>query len=392
MPLGDESFYTIDGEEINRAVLVQHSIDLFNGKYPDSKITDFNEGAQIRNIIESLACQIFHLELGDQSILRACFLSTSSGRWLDLFGEELNRPRDYGSVSTGNVVFTIPEEATQEVIIPDGTILLDNETGIEFATSGDAVISIGETSVTCLAVSVIIGLNTNSKADKITVFRDNPPVSSLTVTNPEAMKGGRNSELDEEYRERLLAVRAEDNFGSIQHYTNLGENVDGVHDVIITSSANVNYAGKIIVNGDEKPLPADVLANVASVYNTQANLVYNQTFEVEEVGYTTVDLEMTVGVTEEVDEEIFTDVLEVLFNGGYFESASTSRNIEINYQGLNINEELTNYQILTIIEALKFVVQVTSLTSDGSTFKQLTPDTNTVLKLGTVSITQDVVN
>ena len=376
----DESFYNVIGEEIKRSFLLQLMIDGFNEKYPDSQITDFNEGSVIRNTLESISADVFHLERNDQDILRAVFLSTSYGRWLDLFGEELNRPRDYGSVSTGNVV----------LIIPDGTILLDNETGIEFATSGDAVISIGETSVTCLAVSVIIGLNTNSKADKITVFRDNPPVSSLTVTNPEAMTGGRNSELDDEYRTRLLAVRAEDNFGSIQYYVNLGQNVDGVHDVILTDSTN--YTGKIIVNGDTKPLPADVLANVASIYNSQANIVYNQTFEVEEVGYTTVDLEMTVGVTEEVDEEIFTDVLEVLFNGGYFESASTSRNIEINYQGLNINEELTNYQILTIIEALKFVVQVTSLTSDGSTFKQLTPDTNTVLKLGTVTITQDVVN
>lgn len=386
----DESFYNVLGEEIKRSFLLQFMIDTFNKKYPDSQITDFNEGSEIRNTLESISADVFHLERNDQDILRAVFLSTSYGRWLDLFGEELNRPRDYGSVSTGNVIFTIPEPATQEITIPDGTILLDSETGIEFVTSGDAVISIGETSTTCLAVSVIIGLNTNSKADKITVFRDNPPVSSLTVTNPEAMTGGRNAELDEEYRERLLAVRAEDNFGSIQHYTNLGENVDGVHDVILTDSTN--YTGKIIVNGDSKPLPSDVLANVASVYNTQANLVYNQTFEVEEVEYTTIPLEMTVGVTEEVDEEIFTDVLEVLFNGGYFESASTSRNIEINYQGLNINEQLTNYQILTIIEALKFVVQVTSLTSDGELFKELIPDTNTVLKLGTVTITQDVVN
>ena len=270
MALGDESFYTILGEEVNRSTLVQKMIDYFNNKYPDTQITDFNEGSEIRNILESIAADVYHVESSDQDILRAVFLSTSYGRWLDLFGEELNRPRDYGSVSTGNVVFTIPEEATQEVIIPDGTILLDNETGIEFATSGDAVISIGETSVTCLAVSVIIGTNTNSKADKITVFRDNPPVSSLTVTNPEAMTGGRNSELDDEYRTRLLAVRAEDNFGSIQYYVNLGQNVDGVHDVILTDSTN--YTGKIIVNGDTKPLPADVLANVASVYNSQAVL------------------------------------------------------------------------------------------------------------------------
>ena len=389
MPLGDDIFYTVDGEEIDRSVLLQYMIDLFNAKYPDSQITDFNEGSEIRNILESIACDVYHLEANNQNTLKAVFLSTSYGRYLDLFGEELNRQRDYGSVSTGNVEFTIPEEATQEVTIPDGTILLDSDTGIEFSTSGDAVISIGETSVTCLVVSVVIGTNTNSKADKITVFRDNPPMSSLTVTNPEKMTGGRNAELDDEYRERLLKIRAEDNFGSIQYYINLGESVDGVHDVILTDSED--YTGKIIVNGDTKPLPEDVLANVASVYNTEASLVYNQTFEVEEVEYTTVDLEMTVGVTEEVDTDIFIDVLTLLFDGGYFDSASTSRNIEINYQGLNINEQLTNYQILTIIEALKFVVQVTSLTSDESTFKELTPDENHVLKLGDVIITQDVV-
>ena len=390
MALGDESFYTILGEEVNRPILVQKMVDLFNNKYQDTNITDFNEGSEIRNILEAFSVDIYHLEANDNDILRAVFLSTSYGRWLDLFGEELNRPRDYGSVSTGNVIFSIPEEATTEITIPDGTVLLDSETGIEFLTSGDAVIHIGETQVTCLITSVIIGTVTNSRADKITVFRDNPPVSALSVTNPEKLNGGRNVELDDEYRERLLAVRAEDNFGSIEHYINLGENVEGVHDVILTDSTN--YTGKIIVNGDTKPLSDDVLTNVVSVYNTQANLVYNQTFEVEKVEYTVVDLELSVGVTEEVDDELFVEVLTLLFDGGFFESASTSRNIELNYTGLNINESVTNYQILTIIEALKFVVQVTSLTSDGDTFKELTPETNQVLKLGDVTITQDVVD
>ena len=388
MPLGDESFYNVIGEEINRDILVQIMIDYFNSKYPDAGITDFNEGSVIRNIIESLACDIFHLELDNQDIIRACFLSTTYGRYLDLYGEELNRPRDYGSVSTGNVVFTIPEEATQEVIIPDGTILLDNETGIEFATSGDAVISIGETSVTCLAVSVIIGTNTNSKADKITVFRDNPPVSSLTVTNPEAMTGGRNSELDEEYRERLLAVRAEDNFGSIQYYINLGESVDGVHDIILSDSED--YTAKIIVNGDAKPLPNDVLANVATKYLDTSNIVYNHSFEVESVDYTDFDLEVEISVKEEIDEDIITDILEVFFDGGDYTLLSTAGNVLISNNGLNINDPVSKYQLITAIEEFPAVLQVTSMTSNGENFNKLTPDNNTVFQLGTVNITQNI--
>ena len=38
MVLGDESFYNVVGEEINRRVLVQIMVDYFNDKYPDSDI------------------------------------------------------------------------------------------------------------------------------------------------------------------------------------------------------------------------------------------------------------------------------------------------------------------------------------------------------------------
>jgi len=388
MPLGDESFYTVDGEEINRTVLVQHMIDLFNEKYPDSQITDFNEGSEIRNILESFACDIFHLELDNQSILRACFLSTSYGRWLDLFGEELNTPRDYGSISTGNVVFTIPEPATQEVTIPDGTILLDSETGVEFATNGEVNIAIGETNVTASIQSVIIGVGANSRADKITVFRDNPPVNGLTVTNPEPVTGGRNAEIDEDYRNRLLQVRAEDNFGSIQYYINLGESVDGVHDVILTDSNT--HTGKIIVNGDEKPLPEDVLANVVTIYTDTSNLVYNHSFEVEPVTYTDLNLEIEISVKDELDEEIIMNILQVFFNGGEYTIFSRNGNTLITGNGLNINDTVSKYQLITAIEEFSAILQVTSMTSNGENFNKLTPDNNTVFQLGTVNITQNI--
>ena len=85
--MGDTSFTTVTGEEISRTIIVQNMIDFYNEKYPNAYITDFNEGSEIRNILEAIACDVFHLELNDQNILRACFLSTSYGSYLDLFGE-----------------------------------------------------------------------------------------------------------------------------------------------------------------------------------------------------------------------------------------------------------------------------------------------------------------
>ena len=46
---------------------------------------------------------------------------------------------------------------------------------------------------------------------------------------------------------------------------------------------------------------------------------------------------------------------------------------------------------MTMLETLPFVVQVTSITSDGDVFHKLTPDTDSVFKLGTVTITQEIV-
>ena len=131
----------------------------------------------------------------------------------------------------------------------------------------------------------------------------------------------------------------------------------------------------------------DILAEVTQRYTDQYNLVYNHSFEVEEVDYTTTPLEITVGVKDEVSDTIFEDLLSLFFNGGN----QVIDNEPMTYPGLEINEPVTNYTLMTLIESLNFVVQVTSITSDDETFNMLTPDTNEVLKLGTVTITQNVV-
>ena len=387
--VGEEGFYNITGELVNIDFLVQKMIDSFYKKYPDGKITDFNEGSQIRNILESFASDVYHLELKDQQLVQLAFLTTMFGSYLDLKGEELQTPRILGSSSIGNVTFSIPEAQTIEITIPSGTVLVDSETGYYFNTTAETRINIGDTSCSVSAVSQVTGEAANSRAGKITVFRDNKPSELLSVTNNAAFTGGTDYEEDEAYRERLLAKQGEDSFGSREYYIRLGESVDGVHDVLLTDAAG--YTAKVLVNGDEKPLDDDILALVVAQY-IEPNLVYKQTFLVEECDYTEVDLEITAGVYEEVDDQLFIDVLETLFNGGLYVSESTSQNLNLNYPGLRINEPLTVYQLLTALEAPSFVSQITNITSDSETFNKLTPDENECLKLGTVSITQNVIN
>ena len=384
MALGDEEFYTVDGQRIDRSVLVQYMIDLFNQKYGDTDITDFNEGSEIRNILEALACNIFHMELNDMQLLRIAFLPTSYGSWLDLFGEELNLPRDPGRQSQGDVTFSIPEPVNYLITIPQATRLVASDTGLYYDTYMTVEIPIGETSVDCPIYSVVPGAGTNAKADTITLFENTSLYQEVSVTNTLDCTGGTDTESDETYRQRLLEKKGEDGFGSLEYYKKLGK-VKGVHDIALVPSTN-GYTGKVLVNGYKKPLESSILAEVTSLYTNEKNLVYNQTFEVAEVDYTVLALEIECGVTDEVEDQIFIDALTNFINGGQVTLAST----QLSAKGCTINESVTNYQLMTMLETLPFVVQVTSITSDGDVFHKLTPDTDSVFKLGTVTITQEI--
>lgn len=380
MVMGDESFFTITGEEISRAILLQQKIDFFNEKYPDSYITDFCDGSVIRNVLESLSIDTFHIMRVDNDVDRCAFLSTASGNYLDLFGVELNAPRDIGTEAWGTVVFTLPEAVLDVIYIPADTILVSVVDGVQFATVADTYIEVGETSVTAPIRCVVNGSVGNVPADSITAFYDNKPYPSISVNNTDACTGGRDLETDDEYRARLLELKTRDNFGSIDYYLHLATDIDGVHDAIIIESQQEGYVGKVIVNGDNKPIGADTFNNVVFTFNSPSNLILNHKFEIAEVEYTIVDLEIEVTVSQEILETEFVQALTHLFNGltGY-------------YTGLDINQELSKYLIINCIESdIIGVYQITDMTSGGETFNRLTPDSNTVLKLGSVSVTQNI--
>ena len=380
MPIQEENFYTITGELIDRTTLVQKMIDYFNDKYPDSQITDFNEGSEIRNFLEAIAVDIYHLESNQNDVWRACFISTSFGQYLDLFGQDLSCPRDMGAQAWGTLTFSIPEAISNVVTIPYGTVITSSTTGLNYVTSIDCTIDIGETSVDCPAHSQVQGANTNAEEDTLTIFRDVSPYPYLLVTNTNSFTGGRDSETDDEYRLRLLAAKTQDSFGSKEYYIQLGESIEGVHDILLVDATG--YTAKVIVNGKTKPVPDSVLANVTAAFTDERNLVYNHSFTCEKVTYTTAPLEVEISVTEEISTTELNKALTALFDGGNYNGAV--------FNGLKIDESLSSYLIVSAIEMIPGVLQVTDISSDGDSFTKLTPGTNKVLKLGTVTATQNV--
>ena len=377
----NDAIVTVTGDTITRAEIVQDMINFYNQLYPNSTITDFNEGSVARNILEAVSVAVFHLMMNNYESSRVNFLSTSYGEWLDLLGLELGVARKQGERASGAVTFSLPTVASTPVTIPADTYLVA-ENGMVFLTIPSVTIPVGESSTICPVIALIEGDAGNVASGTINEFYQTIIHPLLTVTNDNACEGGSNREEDLKYRERLFDYKSVTDFGSLPYYELLGASVDGVHDVILVE--DTGYTAKVIVNGDEKPVPDDVYAECMSVFTDKYNLLLNHRFSFSPAGFTLVDLNLEVIVSEEIeDETIFTQVLTGLFNGGRVSGVS--------YPGLDINQELTRYSIVSAVESIEGVVDISSLTDgDDLAFSRIQPSSDTVLYLNSLNVTQIV--
>ena len=377
-----EEFYMVNGDKITREYLVQLMIDEYNKKYSNADITDFNDGSVIRNILESLGVDIYHLEYNDNLLLREAFLATATGGYLDLHGEEYGITRDIALQAQGTVTFSIAEAVNYLITIPQYTRIVDTATGLYYETWTTVEIPIGETSVDCPVYSVVTGAGTNIPANSDFLFYDQNSFKEVSITNSDAFTGGKDAETDTDYRARLIEAKTSDGFGSLEYYKKLGR-VKGVHDIALVNSSG-NYTAKVIANGYDKPITDELLATVTAQYTNEKNLVYDHSFEVVKAEFTTVPLNIEMTVTDTIQDSIIEAILTNYFDGGIL----NINNQQFNSKGCSVNSKITNYELMTFLETIDGVIQVTSLTSTASF--PLTPASNKVLKLGTVTITQNV--
>lgn len=381
----DGGFYDVSGFHVTKNFILQMMINYYNNKYPEAQITDFNEGSQIRNLLETFSIDIYHLEFQENSLLRQAFLTTATGYYLDLFGEEYGIKRKNDLQAQGVVTFSISSAVNYPIQIPQNTRITNTETGLFYDTYISVEIPVGATSVTCPVRSMITGSKTNIPANSEFVFYDENLLREVSISNSEAFTDGRDSESDEEYRERLLEAKTSDGFGSKSYYVKLGR-IDGVHDIALVSS--LTRTAKVIINGySDTQISDDLLAKVASLYSNEKNLIYNQTFEVVKAEFTTVPLEITIDVSSELQEETLKTIIKNYFTG----TNTNINNQQFVFKGCSVNSIISRTELMNAIEGIDGVIQITDITSDSEEFTKLEPATNKVLRAGTIEITQNVV-
>ena len=388
--LNDESFYNILGEEISRNILVQQMINYYDLKRQvgETKLTDFNEGSEIRNLLESIAVDHYTILDDQNDLAKIAFIDTAEGEWLDKHGASpfINLPRIQGVEAQGEVTFTIPSALSSSVVIPEGTIVVSSETGLEFATDYGATINAGSTSTSATVTCLSTGADGNVASGSIDLIDDSYfDDTSVSVTNSSALINGVDEEDDFQYRDRLKAHLKREDFGSLPYYVDLAESVSGVHDAVLVDVTG--YTKKVLVNGDSKPTPDTVLTNVLAAFTDTNNIVMNHTFTVDKPSYDTVNLSIVMNVTSEYTTTVLTSVLTAFFNGG---EADIGYLLE--FDGLKINDSITFDSVSGALLNLENIMSITSITANSNALTTLTPTTNHVFKLGTLSVTQNVVS
>ena len=386
MALEEVSFYNTNGDEISLSNIVNQMINYYNMKHEvgETVITDFNEGSEIRNLLEAFAIGIYALLEEQHEATKIAFISTSEGVFLDRLGELpfIDLPRITGSVAGGSVTFTLAEAQSHDVVIPAETFIR-NEDEISFYTLSDCVISSGDLTGSVLVEAISPGADGNAPAGTVTIFEDEDIDTSLvSVTNAEDFRGGSDWEDDDEYRERLLANVQADGFGTVGWYRSLCEDVDGVHDVKFISDET--YTRRVLVNGSVKPTPDGVLLDVLTELSDLDNLVLGHRFIVDKPTYTSVDLDISLDVANEMD----TDILDSCFTA-FVDGTSFDR---MEYTGLRIGEDFTSVMVKSALAIFPDIVDVTSVESDGVEVENVSPGVNGVIRLGTVSWTQNEVS
>lgn len=388
MALEEVSFINTNGDEVYLSNIVEQMIDYYEQKLEvgETKITDFNEGSEIRNLLEAFAVGIYALLEEQNEVSKLPFIQTSFGESLDRIGTLpfINLPRIEGNEAEGMVTFTLSETLTEDYVIPAETIVMASDTGVEYATTSDCIIFANETTSDVLVECLIEGIDGNAEIGAIDTINDvGVDTDLVTVTNAENIINGTDYEDDEAYRQRLLENVREEGFGTVAYYMKLGKSVTGVHDIKLVSNTDSehSYTRKVLVNGFTKPVADSVLLDVFTAFSDLSNIVLGHSFIVEKVVPQTVNLTFNLNVTTEISETSLLENLTAYFNGLGFD--------RLEYEGLNIGQSLTRDNLVACMSIFdNFVdceIYITGASQQITTIECLP---NKVLKVGNVTWNQ----
>lgn len=346
-----DEFVTIEGTKITKDEIVQRFIDKYKEFFEDGKsqITDFNEGSEIMNLLNAIGIAPYELRYLIDDMKRIAFPQYSRNNYLDLIGAEHDCTREPAKNALGTVTFELSEAKLYDITLPQGTIITTEDDTVEVATTEGVILLAGSTISNAAAEAVDAGEDGNVLAGKLTQLAD--PIIDLSVTNNEFSKGAE-AESDESYRARILESEKGKVIGSSAWYKSRTENISGVHDAKVINNPNSTLFNlKILVNGDIKPTPDEIIDTVVAFFADPENDIAGIYVHIDKPGYVeqivAADITLKEGYAwEEVLPKLEYNV-NCYFNGGEV-TYSTEEN-PIIHPGLKIGDDIIRTQIQLVI-------------------------------------------
>lgn len=339
-----DSFYTVKGDEISKENIIAEFINNYTGN-----LTDFNEGSEIRNLLEGFATYAMGLEERENDLLYVVDVMNADGEYLDLIASQprINMERIEGVEATGTVTFTIQSALNEDLLIPEGTVVT-SDTGLDFETVTDNTILPGETSRDCMVQAVDVGVDGNIPADSIITKEDGyDVVEGFTVSNSEAFMGGVDYEEDDDFRERILATMSLQKFGSKPYYVStLMNEFSDAHDILFDTSSET-YTAVVTPNtyqGAAKQ--AELEQKIAAYLTDENNILCNHSFNVISPGVKEIEISISDDNVFDGKEDHIKDIITDYIEGGSLDF------VVMDYQGLNLGVATSPDDLKSVIRSI----------------------------------------
>ena len=282
------------------------------------------EGSYANTLVSVAAYQLFKMYQQFPSLLHMAFPDETSGEYIDKNAAQIGMVRAAGKKATVEIAFT----GTEGTYIAAGTALYAPESGLQFLTTEEAIITDG--SATAPAEAAEVGADYNLPPDSITAMYVNV-AGVLSVTNTEAAVGGVDVESDIDFfaryhQRRTLPITS----GNKNHYITWALETTGVAYANCEPLWNGNGTVRVIIAGadrgpvdetirqncydhieEERPIGATV--TVVSVVTREIPLTATVTLL---DGYTTEDVknQLTAAVGELLASQTFGEEVRVPFS------------------------------------------------------------------------------
>lgn len=162
-----------------------------------------DEASDIGIRLRVLAGEIYSLTASMNWLEQQLFAQTAQGELLDLRAQERGIKRRAAQAASGVLLFSRAKPLWYRAVIDKGTVCaVPGEDGERYVTTEEAILAVGDTSVTVPAKAEKPGKHGNAAVGAVTTLVTVPP-GIEQVTNPKAFTGGMDEEGDESLRSRL---------------------------------------------------------------------------------------------------------------------------------------------------------------------------------------------